>query len=88
MIFVLFFVMSGLDQSKGHQSDIEPRLPMVEPPLETTTQISEVSVQSAGPAIVTLSLPTYIYSGETFHLKGEMIFEGPNIFIGSIEFNI
>ena len=86
VIFALFFVMSGLDQAKGYHSDIEPRLPVIEPPLETTAQISQVSVQSASPAIVTLSLPTYIYSGETFHLQGEMIFEGPNTFIGSIEF--
>ena len=64
VIFALFFVMSGLDQAKGYRSDIEPRLPMIEPPLETTAQISQVSVQSASPAIVTLSLPTYIYSGD------------------------
>ena len=86
VIFALFFVMSGLDQAKGYHSDIELRLPMIEPSLEATTLISGVSVQSASPAIVTVSLPTNIYSGETFFLQGEMIFEGPNIFIGSIEF--
>lgn len=86
MIFVLLFVILGLDQAKGYHSNVEPQVPIVEPSLGVVTKVPEISVQSSSPTIKSLSLPRYVQSGETLHLRGEMRFTGPNIYIGSVEF--
>ena len=86
IMFVLLFVALELDQAKGYHSDSELQVPVTEPSFEVSAWLPEMSVQSSSSTIEILSLPKYIYSGQTLHLRGEVRFTGPNIYIGSVEF--
>lgn len=59
---------------------------MTEPSLEVSTWLPEMPAQPSSSTIESLSLPRYIYSGDTLYLRGEVRFTGPNTYIGSVEF--